>query len=390
MTYANLHEALGQLDAGQIAAFVISNPISSQSTYRKINGERSGEVFRLSSYTATQVFHRKVAVQEVLAFCGETAAGAYKQMNIRLEDGRVMDLMISKKGKVHVTVNVGKNPAAEKKENPHNREKNYIIREGMIVPPLIDMGVLTPEGAIIRAKYDKFRQINRFLELIDDEFRDMKVDRPLRIVDFGCGKAYLTFVLYYFFAEIRKIPVQIMGLDLKEDVIRKCNMAAQKYGYTGLTFQVGNIAQYAPPEDVDVVITLHACDTATDYALYNAVKWNAKKIFSVPCCQHEINNSIRAEELKVLTRYGIVKERFSALMTDAIRANILEYCGYETQLLEFIDLEHTPKNIMIRSSRRNTLPALQEARKKGYLAEVEAAMAQFHVKPTLYTLLIEQ
>ena len=152
---------------------------------------------------------------------------------------------------------------------------------------------------------------------------------------------------------------------------------------------MGNIAQYAPPEDVDVVITLHACDTATDYALYNAVKWNAKKIFSVPCCQHEINNSIQAEQLKVLTRYGIVKERFSALMTDAIRANILECCGYETQLLEFIDLEHTPKNIMIRASRRGGVPSLQDSRKKNYLAEVEAAMAEFHVKPTLYTLLIE-
>ena len=257
----------------------------------------------------------------------------------------------------------------------------------MIVPPLVDMGVMTPEGKIIRARYDKFRQINRFLEIIDDEYKDYTSEKPLRVIDFGCGKAYLTFVLYYYFTEIRHLAVDIIGLDLKTDVIEKCNQAAQKYGYASLRFEIGDIADYSPDQDVDMVITLHACDTATDYALYNAVTWNAKKIFSVPCCQHEINNTITSQNLNVLTRYGIIKERFSALLTDALRADLLECCGYETQVLEFIDLEHTPKNIMIRASLRPGGPKASAARKKALLPEINSALKEFQVEPTLYKLL---
>ena len=388
MNYESLDEALRPLDPGSLQSVIFSNPIPSKTKYRKIRAERNGSDFFVSSFTVTQVFHETVPADRILAFCLETASDTYRQLNLWLSDGRVMEILLSKKGKAHVSVTAAvQAPALVRSKSLPNRQKNHILQEGMIVPPLVDMGVMTPEGKIIRARYDKFRQINRFLEIIDDEYKDYTSEKPLRVIDFGCGKAYLTFVLYYYFTEIRHLAVDIIGLDLKTDVIEKCNQAAQKYGYASLRFEIGDIADYSPDQDVDMVITLHACDTATDYALYNAVTWNAKKIFSVPCCQHEINNTITSQNLNILTRYGIIKERFSALLTDALRADLLECCGYETQVLEFIDLEHTPKNIMIRASLRPGGPKASAARKKALLPEINSALKEFQVEPTLYKLL---
>lgn len=389
MNYESLDEALRSFDTELLQSLILSNPVPSKTKYRKIRAEKNGDAFFVSSFTVTQVFHETVPAEKILDYCLTTAKETYRQLNLWLSDGRVIEILLSKKGKAHVSVQAGKPAVLDRTKALPNRQKNHILQEGMIVPPLVDMGVLTPEGKIIRSRYDKFKQINRFLEIIDDEYKDYVSDKPLRVIDFGCGKAYLTFVLYYYFTEIRHLAVNMTGLDLKTDVIEKCNLAAQKYGYTSLRFEVGDIADYSPDDNIDMVITLHACDTATDYALYNAVTWNAKKIFSVPCCQHEINKTITSQHLNVLTRYGIIKERFSALLTDALRADILECCGYETQVLEFIDLEHTPKNIMLRAVKRPGGEKAAEARRQKMLPEIEAALKEFQVTPTLYRLLLQ-
>ena len=234
----------------------------------------------------------------------------------------------------------------------HNRKKKYILEEGRPVPFLIDLGVQTPDGKTVKSRYDKFRQINRFLEFIADIMPILPKDRCVRIIDFGCGKSYLTFAMYYYLHELCGLDIRVTGLDLKADVISRCSGLAEKYGYEKLDFQQGDIADFEGEDSVDMVVTLHACDTATDYALYKAVKWNASVILSVPCCQHEVNRQIRNDILAPALKYGLIKERLSALVTDSVRACLLEEKGYETQILEFIDMEHTPKNILIRAVKK--------------------------------------
>ena len=313
-------------------------------------------VFQFESFTAKQAFHknldRDAAVRE-LSGC----AGEFRQMLIETADAEYT-VLISKKGKATIK-RKQRREKAQAADLSHNRQKRYILEEGKFVPFLHDLGVMTEDGKIIRSRTDKFRQINRFLEFIEDILPRLDRDRELTILDFGCGKSYLTFAMYYYLHELSGYDIRIVGLDLKEDVIRHCSRLAGQYGYDKLTFLTGDIADYDGVDQVDMVVTLHACDTATDYALAKAVGWNAKVILSVPCCQHELNAQFSAGGgsgdglLAPVMDYGLLRERFAALVTDGLRAKYLERAGYETQVLEFIDMEHTPKNILLRAVKRN-------------------------------------
>mgnify|MGYP005808799273 FL=1 len=267
----------------------------------------------------------------------------------------------------------------------HNRTKNYVLKEGIPVPWLIDLGVMSRDGKIRNARYDKFKQLNRFLEFIEDVLPRLPKDREVQIIDFGCGKSYLTFAMYYYLKELKGYDICVTGLDLKTDVIKNCNALAEKYGYDKLRFLQGDIASYEGTDQVDMVVTLHACDTATDYALAKAVKWGASVILSVPCCQHELNGQVKNEVLAPVLKYGILKERFSAILTDGLRAQMLESAGYDTQILEFIDMEHTPKNLLIRAVKN---PKKKENRRQQKAWE-DCAEAM-SVSPSLQRLLFQE
>lgn len=378
-----LKNSIYEITDDNIIKVVISNKLNKDIEYNKINIElkekNNIEYYQVEKYTDKQVFHENIEKDMLNEKMLEYIDGKYKQVGAWSEE-YTYDLKISKKGKVFLGRKKSDNSKLVNKS--HNREKNYILKEGMIIQPLIDLGVFTKDGKVVNSKYDKYKQINRFIEIIDDEIKKNN-DKELTILDFGCGKSYLTFVLYYYFVEIKKINVKMIGLDLKADVIKKCNEIAKKYNYKNLHFELGDINGYKYTDNVDMVITLHACDTATDYALYNAIKWNAKMIFSVPCCQHEFNSQMKSEDLSILTRYGIIKERVAALMTDAVRGNLLEAIGYKTQLLEFIDIAHSPKNILIRASKSK----ISREKKENSLIEVDNIMKEFNLEPTLFNLL---
>ncbi|NBI90304.1 SAM-dependent methyltransferase [Lachnospiraceae bacterium] len=373
---------LQKITTDDVRKMVISKPALKKFRYKKIVIEKREAYYQACSYTEKQVFHENIPPEDLGKYCLAMISNEFRQVNAWGQMGEHI-ILISKSGSCSYKMNQAagnvKGVQAE-----HNRKKKYILEEGMRIEPLADMGIFTKEGKVVRSMYDKYKQINRFLEILNDEIEKSSL-KKLNIIDFGCGKSYLTFIVYFYLTQIRKLEVNMIGLDLKEDVIRKCNEAAKKYGYGNLKFEIGDIGGYHAPFPVDMVITLHACDTATDLALYNAIKWDAKMIFSVPCCQHELNRQIKAESLSILTNYGIIKERFCALATDAIRANLLEYCGYKTQLLEFIDFEHTPKNILIRAVKRPMTP--KGVREKA-LSQVNVLMEEFDFRPMLYHLLL--
>ena len=378
-----LKKTLDEVFEKEVIKIVISNKVKKDEKYNKVNislkENNKNKFYQIEKFTDKQVFHENIKIDEINEKAYEIIDGKYKQMTA-WSSSETFDLKISKKGKIFLGKK--KNDNSKIITKGHNKEKNYILKEGMIIEPLIDLGVFTKEGKVVNSKYDKYKQINRFIEIIDDEIKKNDY-KELTILDFGCGKSYLTFVLYYYFVKIKNINVKMIGLDLKEDVIKKCNEIAKRYNYDNLHFELGDINGFKYNNKVDMVITLHACDTATDYALYNAIKWNSKMIFSVPCCQHEFNAQMKAEELSILTKYGIVQERVAALMTDSVRANLLECAGYKTQLLEFIDIAHSPKNILIRASKAN----ISKEKKEKSLVEVQNLMNTFSFEPTLYNLL---
>lgn len=367
---------------------VLSNPADKKNEVRKIviqlQEHKNGLRYQLEKFTEKQVFHINIEETDLETVLETYFPEQFLQLAAWTFDYEYQ-AKLSSKGRL--LTNRHKNCKPESIQKGNNRQKNYCIPEGIVIPPLVDMGVFTKDGKVVRTKYDKYRQINRYLELVEDALKELPKGH-LNIIDFGCGKSYLTFLLYYYLVEVKHLDVTITGLDLKADVIKKCQEAAEKYNYNNLKFQVGDIASYQSGEPIHMVITLHACDTATDFALYHAVRWNANVILSVPCCQHELNKQIQAEHLPILSRYGILKERSAAIMTDAIRANLLEYCGYKTQVVEFIDMEHSPKNLLIRAVKIQAFNS-KTAKQRAALEEVEELMQTFGLNPTLYKLLIE-
>ena len=379
-----LQEFLEELVNEQMIQAVLSGSRNSQGVAKiKIRPvELKGKIcYQASATEGTRVFHKNYERMELLDYMQKEMEQNFSQLQIQgqKEDGTVL---VSKKGKM--TIRRKRHPETKEKALQilaHNRVKKYILKEGIAVPFLVDLGVMNTQGKVISAKYDKFRQINRFLEFVEDILPKLPKEREVTILDFGCGKSYLTFAMYYYLKELQGYDVKIIGLDLKADVIANCSRLAEKYGYDKLHFLQGDIAEYEGVRAVDMVVTLHACDTATDFALAKAVEWGARVILSVPCCQHEVNKQIKNELLEPVLRYGILKERLSALLTDGIRANLLEAKGYDTQILEFIDMEHTPKNLLIRAVKTE---------KEKNIGDLEELLCQLQVKPMLKKLLFAE
>ena len=345
-----------------------------------------GEIqYQVTSLQGTKAIHANYEKEELISYLTEQMEKNFRQMQLegRNVQGRVL---VSKKGKMDIKAREIKGKGKEDFAPmlSHNRTKKYLLKEGVPVPWLIDLGVMTPEGKIKNSRYDKFKQLNRYLEFIQDILPKLPKGREIRIIDFGCGKSYLTFAMYYYLRELKHYDIRVTGLDLKADVIEKCQRLADQYGYDRLKFQQGDIASYEGADQVDMVVTLHACDTATDFALAKAVKWGASVILSVPCCQHELNRQVENETLAPILEYGILKERFAALLTDGLRAQMLKSAGYDTQILEFISMEHTPKNLLIRAVKN-------ENRKEDIKQRMawENCMQAFHAEPTLKRLLFE-
>ena len=410
-----LEEVLEQCLGQNFVHMIISNPKKGDFAGKvgvRCYEDKGTLMFQFARYQNNQVFHLNYAKEEAKNYILSELVPIYRQMQFFTTE-KQYTILISKKGKITIKKKKSGGEKAKELSLSHNRAKKYILEEGIAVPFLQDLGVMTQDGKIVRTKMDKFRQINRFLEFVEDILPQLDKDRELTLLDFGCGKSYLTFAMYYYLHELKGYDIRIIGLDLKTDVILHCNELAKKYGYEKLTFLVGDIADYEGVDQVDMVVTLHACDTATDYALAKAVGWNAKVILSVPCCQHEVNKqfekqrNLHSGKMKLKTEvmgvsemlgdqlasmeevlgpimdYGLLRERFAALVTDGLRAKRLESEGYETQVLEFIDMEHTPKNILLRAVKKGS-PAAKSRK------EAEDCERFLKIQPTLGMLLAEQ
>lgn len=339
---------------------------------------KENSMMQIELFTKTQSFAHNYNYDEFSEIINTIMLDSFFQFNIITNEYNY-SFKYTKKN--HLLSNKIKNKEIKTLLNvSHNKQKKYILNDGNIIPPLVDLGVMTQDGKIVPSYYDKYRQINRFLEIIDDTIKDFK-EQELNIIDFGCGKSYLTFIVYYYLVNIKKIKTNIIGLDLKADVIKKCNEIAKNYGYNSLNFEIGDISLYKPHFRVDLIITLHACDVATDYAMYHAIKLHSKYLLSVLCCQHEINNQIKKSS-SFLASYGIVKERMSALLTDTIRAKLLEYSGYNVDILEFVDFDASPKNLLVRAKYTGNSNAKA-------LDEVNQILDEFKIVQTLYKLLFK-
>ena len=338
--------------------------------------EISGQVLFQAEYTFDKkVTHENLSCQAASALALQLIKEDFKQINAftLAED---IQILASKPEKARITTK----PATKGMPSlEHNKTKNYIIADGVPCDFLIRLGVMEESGKVIQKHYSKFRQINRYLEIVEDVFPYLPTGRVLKIIDFGCGKAYLTFALYYYLRIRKNRDVQIIGLDLKKDVIRFCRKIAEDLHYDGLEFLMGDIADYRS-DQADMVVTLHACDTATDYALINAVSWNTKVILSVPCCQHELFSQIENDLHQPMLKYGILKDRLTEYLTDGLRGLKLEAAGYEVAMIEFTSLEHTARNIMIKAIKTGSPGSARAAKAQ---AEYEALRDFYQVEPTI-------
>ncbi|MBQ9142408.1 MAG: SAM-dependent methyltransferase [Lachnospiraceae bacterium] len=381
-----LNELLSQILNKELIQIILSNSQDKEFAAKVkirpvlIKGEL---LFQETLYRGTQVFHENFDRSAMSERIEKLLTETFRQGEFQ---GSTLNatVLVGKKGNMTIkTKRLQNNTAPKERDLSHNREKQYILQEGVAVDFLVGLGVQTPEGKITKTRYDKFRQINRYLEFIEDVLDKLPTGRTIRIIDFGCGKSYLTFAMYYYLHVLQKRDICVTGLDLKKDVIAHCNALAKQCGYEKLTFEVGDISTYNGSDAVDMVVSLHACDTATDYAIEKAVKWGASVIMAVPCCQHEVNKQISCKELQPLLKYGLIKERMAALITDAVRANLLEEQGYDTQILEFIDMEHTPKNLLIRAVKKGGAPKMTGKK------SVQETLDFLHIEPTLQKLLQE-
>ena len=337
----------------EIIKISISSPFSKDEEFNKMTIRpviiKKQNCFQAERFKNNQVFHLNMSESEFSAFLKEIFK-KYAQIAV-FKSGETITFSVSQNGKIKQSKSKN-NLKSQNKNAENNRRKEYIFNEGENIPALVDLGVFTPDFKIVKSKYDKFKQINRFIEIVNDAFTN-DTNENITILDFGCGKSYLTFIIYYYFAEVKKKNVKIIGYDLKEDVVESCNKIAEKYGYDNLRFVVSDVTKDTLyDEHIDMVISLHACGTATDFALNYAISKNVKHIFSVPCCQHEVNKTIKkGGDFDILLKHGLIKERMSALLTDSIRASVLEDMGYSVDVLEFVDFSHSPKNIMLRAKK---------------------------------------
>ena len=382
MTETETESFLRDMAALEVEKITFSTPCG-ENIYKKSVIRRLNDGFQAEHFTEKQAFHENFPVCQLEEKLNALFPTLYRQAHFVTEK-YFYDAKLSKKGKL--LTNRTKNTSAPEKMNAHDRKKNYIIDAENLPPVFCELGVAGADGKILRAKFDKFRQICRFTELLNDVLKDEKKEE-LHLVDFGCGKSYLTFVVYYYITEILHKKAHITGLDLKRDVMENCTALAKKYGYTGLEFLCMDVKDYKPEKQVDMVITLHACDVATDYALAFAVKCGAKYIFSVPCCQKEANGMIHTEKFAIFTDYGLIKERFSALATDALRAKLLEKSGYAVDVVEFVDFENSPKNMLIRAVRGK--PSADRFKAAHIEKEIAAIREEFGISITLEKLLCE-
>ena len=367
---------------GKIKKIVFSSKRDKSLEFSKITlrpySSKKGEMWQAEKIKGAQAFHQNLTPDELSELIYNEYRHGFSQCCLTAEGTTIHYTIFPDKTKRKLTGNEIKVAEA----NSHNKEKNYILRQGDNIPALVDLGVFTEDFRVVKSKYDKYKQINRFIEIVDDAFGQYNKDE-VTILDFGCGKSYLTFIIYYYFTVIKGVKATVIGYDLKEDVVKHCNEIAEKYGYDNLKFYINDVTKGELYEgEVDMVITLHACDIATDFALYHAIENKVKNIFSVPCCQHEICSSIKkGGDFDILLEHGLIKERFSALLTDSIRADILKKCGYEVDVIEFVDFAHSPKNLMLRCKLKK--PQTPD------LSEITSLTEKYGFTQRLYTLVKE-